>query len=867
MSGDDIHAVSSTGCELWAYGHLLDAWNKISAGVVDTKVSKTVETSGELAAQSLPVVAVQLQPKRIISAATIAAEKEWPLFLVRGYTDGCVCVSILPSDPSPLEIEIHSTAVTAVQLVSQEYPSRLLLLTSARDGTVCVWNITQRKLLWTSRHHTKAVTALCLPPRQVLRKGWSDVPATRLLGPHFCSVAEDCCVCIHTLGPGPDGVRCVRVLGGHHSLVTYLHWSQDDDRLFVHCADGSVCIWMLEYGIMERRLGAADGLLVLQQAIKPRIGHPVAATGSPMSTGSTHEETRDNRHILLRPMSGNDSDLNGCHVASTMSHEASFYVLEFDLPALLPDLIRIKERGKNESWWLSLPRNFCAAFSFLHPWGLDQKLDTYLNERLQLFAPTVPSGLAICGMHGCVTATFPLAYGAPSQRYQTSVHAGSTALNLTVLSEMLIDVPGHENFQNQLVQVCTSKMLLQADEGLEALEKLLVKFVRSWLATPQEASMAAQRLFNELVAALQPVQRRQLAQHLAASLEAICVHFRRLVNGKTTIYKHLDVTSKCLSFFCLGRLAVIDADAIDLKASALVAQTSADLALCRCASTDADLCLWRNMAADLLGAGFIMWRPYIADPAWLMQDLFQIGCSQTPATVIKTRQRCNAILSTVVSMGVYEPRIMFHIMREQSLSAAGGSSDIEPFVYNVCAINVLTLLSQKSPDTMRVMLHEFIGILVEVMSPSKPLLRQTCLGVVTEAIASLIEQFPVVSFHQETQRIAVGLADSTVAIFDLRTARRLLVLRGHTAPITGVSFGLDSKGLHVASFCVGDHSVRCWHPSASNGHCLSNHELNHGTDWMGVRLRWTLDNEITLVRGPDLCLQRFSVPPLALPPR
>ena len=132
-----------------------------------------------------------------------------------------VCVSILPSDPDALEIALHSAPVTAVQLVAQEEPSRLLLLSASRDGTVrqclclvffplpsrlktpplpcgdrsqvCVWNITERKLLATSRHHSQAVTAICLPPGQdLLRSGRSELAATRLLGPHFVSVGADC---------------------------------------------------------------------------------------------------------------------------------------------------------------------------------------------------------------------------------------------------------------------------------------------------------------------------------------------------------------------------------------------------------------------------------------------------------------------------------------------------------------------------------------------------------------------------------------------------------------------------------------------------------------------------------------------------
>ena len=106
------------------------------------------------------------------------------------------------------------------------------------------------------------------------------------------------------------------------------------------------------------------------------------------------------------------------------------------------------------------------------------------------------------------------------------------------------------------------------------------------------------------------------------------------------------------------------------------------------------------------------------------------------------------------------------------------------------------------------------------------------------------------------------------------------MLRGHTAPVSAVAFGLDRKGLHVASFAVGDaaassvpvavaaagggqtdqqagqppsttlgSSFRCWHPAAAAGHCLCTFPSAYVGDWHALELKWTASDTVTLYRA------------------
>jgi len=54
------------------------------------------------------------------------------------------------------------------------------------------------------------------------------------------------------------------------------------------------------------------------------------------------------------------------------------------------------------------------------------------------------------------------------------------------------------------------------------------------------------------------------------------------------------------------------------------------------------------------------------------------------------------------------------------------------------------------------------------------------------------------TFHQTTQRFAVGTVDALVVIFDVRTATKWRVLEGHEGAINAVTF--DGAGQRLASF-------------------------------------------------------------------
>jgi WD40 repeat protein/DNA-binding SARP family transcriptional activator len=95
----------------------------------------------------------------------------------------------------------------------------------------------------------------------------------------------------------------------------------------------------------------------------------------------------------------------------------------------------------------------------------------------------------------------------------------------------------------------------------------------------------------------------------------------------------------------------------------------------------------------------------------------------------------------------------------------------------------------------------------------------------------------VVGFDPSGERLALGSTDGSVYVFDAASARQLLLLRGHTAPVLDLVFARDGDHLVTTS---ADGTTRRWHVGVSGGR-----------DWLtapSAKLRFA-----TVAFSPDGC--------------
>lgn len=78
----------------------------------------------------------------------------------------------------------------------------------------------------------------------------------------------------------------------------------------------------------------------------------------------------------------------------------------------------------------------------------------------------------------------------------------------------------------------------------------------------------------------------------------------------------------------------------------------------------------------------------------------------------------------------------------------------------------------------------------------------------------MVKSFPMVAFHTDTQRLAVGTPQGPISIYDIRTSTKWKVLEGHKARVTVVAY--DTKGNTLVSYAPAERSFRIWRFQSQN---------------------------------------------------
>ncbi|PFH38412.1 hypothetical protein BESB_007540 [Besnoitia besnoiti] len=133
--------------------------------------------------------------------------------------------------------------------------------------------------------------------------------------------------------------------------------------------------------------------------------------------------------------------------------------------------------------------------------------------------------------------------------------------------------------------------------------------------------------------------------------------------------------------------------------------------------------------------------------------------------------------------------------------------------YTAAALLTLVQFAARIPELSLEHLPDIVEAVVRCLDPAEPHLRRRALNAATAALFHLVRCFPLATFHQQTQRFAVGCSDGLIILYDLRTATKWKVLEGHTGAISCLSFSDD--GSLLGSYSIADCSMRLWQSSSS----------------------------------------------------
>lgn len=105
-------------------------------------------------------------------------------------------------------------------------------------------------------------------------------------------------------------------------------------------------------------------------------------------------------------------------------------------------------------------------------------------------------------------------------------------------------------------------------------------------------------------------------------------------------------------------------------------------------------------------------------------------------------------------------------------------------------------------------LIQITQIILKCLDPHDIPLRKNSLVDVTIILGILVKKFPMIDFHHDSQRLAVGTNIGPIAIYDVRTSAKWRVLEGHSGKITCLKF--NTSGHYLISYSASDLTLRLW---------------------------------------------------------
>ncbi|CDW82512.1 wd g-beta repeat-containing protein [Stylonychia lemnae] len=128
--------------------------------------------------------------------------------------------------------------------------------------------------------------------------------------------------------------------------------------------------------------------------------------------------------------------------------------------------------------------------------------------------------------------------------------------------------------------------------------------------------------------------------------------------------------------------------------------------------------------------------------------------------------------------------------------------------YQQNVLEVLKFFINGYGENLENHLIQLTQILLKCLDPNELALRKNSHKIISVILSIMVKMFPMVAFHHESQRLAVGTHDGPIAIYDVRTSAKWKILEGHSGNVTCLSF--DSKGNLLASYSAVDLTLRLW---------------------------------------------------------
>lgn len=258
------------------------------------------------------------------------------------------------------------------------------------------------------------------------------------------------------------------------------------------------------------------------------------------------------------------------------------------------------------------------------------------------------------------------------------------------------------------------------------------------------------------------------------------------------------------------------------------------------------------LACDLLGLGFMLFRPHIAHMSRLIRSLLHLLVGGDDV------ERTDSVRHLLKRIGLAHPVLTIRTIGNELLDVNQTQQ------FRVAVTELLVHFSRDEETAVSIMLKYLVmivEILMKTLDPHDAAFRRQCFPTSSAVLQQLVRRFPMCAFHQTSQRFALGTLESTILVYDVRTATKLKVLDGSDCgPCSALAF--DHTGEKIASYSSCEHCVRVWTTHAGffdnfhvRGTLLAKHPLvrletkpNVQQTIRSCRLSWDQLHEVKLRR-------------------
>ncbi|NXV60903.1 WDR7 protein, partial [Molothrus ater] len=310
----------------------------------------------------LSMVAHASEPLRVTASVYMPAHgrlvcgrEDGSIVIVRPCTAGNAAIvqllqgehTLRPGWPPHRTLRGHRNKVTCLlypHQVSSRYDQRYLI-SGGVDFSVIIWDIFSGEMKHIFCVHGGEITQLLVPPENCSARVQHCV----------CSVASDHSVGLLSLREK----KCIMLASRHLFPIQVIKWRPADDYLVVGCSDGSVYVWQMDTGALDRcvmGITAVEILSACDEAVPAALdalSHPAVNLKQAMTRRSlaalknvAHQKLQTLATNLLAPEASDKGNLpkyshNSLTVQAIKTNvtDPDIHVLFFDVEALIIQLL------------------------------------------------------------------------------------------------------------------------------------------------------------------------------------------------------------------------------------------------------------------------------------------------------------------------------------------------------------------------------------------------------------------------------------------------------------------------------------------------------------------------------------------------